>query len=113
MHILTQVYEFSASIGALEGYVYHKKSMAEMDKKALDVWTGNLVEAYRLLPEEVKKEIQPSLDLTLNRAISSFEAFLEKDHEILKRLYAMISQREALSPDDFKKKKWFQKDQHE
>lgn len=113
MHIYTQIYEFSASMGALEGYVYQKKSMAEMDTKALDVWTGNLVTAHGLLPKDVLEQIRPSLDLTLNRAISSFETFLEKDHEILKRLYAMIGQREALTPDDFQKKKWFQKDQYE
>lgn len=113
MHIYTQLYEFSASIGALEGYVYQKKSMAEMDQKALDIWTENLFEAYRLLPEGVMKEIRPRLDLTLNRAIGSFEAFLEKDHEILKRLHTMIGQRKALTPDDFQKKKWFQKEQHE
>jgi uncharacterized protein YfkK (UPF0435 family) len=113
MHIYTQIYEFSASIGALEGYVYQKKGMDEMDTKALDVWTTNLVTAYGLLPKDALVQIQPGLDLTLNRAISSFEAFLEKHHEILKRLYAMIGQRETLSPDDFQKKKWFQKDQHE
>ncbi len=110
MHIYTQIYEFSASVGALEGYVYQKKSMDEMDKKALDVWTGNLVDAYGLLPKEVLDEIRPFLDLTLNRAISSFEAFLDKDHELLNRLYSMIGKRKALSPDDFQKKKWFQKD---
>lgn len=113
MHIYAQIYEFSSSIGALEGYVYQKKNMAEMDPKALDNWTENLFEAYRLLPEGVMKEIRPRLDLTLNRAISSFEVFLEKDHEILKRLHAMTGQREALTPDDFQKKKWFQKNQHE
>ncbi|MFA5906207.1 MAG: hypothetical protein WC836_19920 [Desulfobacula sp.] len=113
MHLYTQIYEYSASVGALEGYVYQKKSMAEMDTNALDVWTGNLVDAYGLLPPDVLREVQPGLDLTLNRAISSFEAFLEKDHEILKRLYAMVGQREPLSPDDFQKKKWFQKDQYE
>jgi len=113
MHIFTQIYEFSSSIGALEGYVYQKKSMDEMDPKALDAWTGNLVDAYGLLPDDVLENIQPSLDLTLNRAISSFDVILTEDHEILKRLYAMVGQRKTVSPDDFQKKKWFQKENHE
>jgi len=113
MHIYARIYEFSASVGALEGYGYRKKSMAELNAEALDVWTGNLVEAFRLLPEDAVKEIRPRLDLTLNRAISSFEAFLEKDHVILKRLYAMVGQRKSVSPDDFQKKKWFQEEAHE
>ncbi|WP_041279375.1 hypothetical protein [Desulfobacula toluolica] len=108
MHLYNQIYEFAASVGALEGYVYHKKSVAEMDMKALHVWTGNLVDAYDHLPADVLDKVQPSLDLTLNRAISSFNAILEKDHQVLERLNSMISREKECSPDDFQKKKWFQ-----
>lgn len=50
MHLYTQIYEFSASIGALEGYVYNKKNIDEIDMKALDVWTGNQIDAYEMIP---------------------------------------------------------------
>lgn len=113
MHLYTQIYEFSASLGALEGYVYHKKSLAEMDEKALDVWTGHLIDAYGLLPGDVLAEIQPAMDLTLNRAISSFEAILDHDHPFLRRLHAMLGERKSMSPDDFQKKKWFETGGHE
>ncbi len=110
MHIYTQIYEFAASIGALEGYVYKKTSLDELDVKALLVWTGNLVEAYGLLPPEALEKTQPALDLTLNRAISSFNKFLDNDHILLKRLHSLVNKDIHCSPDDFQKKKWFQKD---
>lgn len=110
MHEYTKIYEFAASVGALEGYVYKKTSLDEMDTKALLVWTQNLVDAYGHFPTDVLGKIQPSLDLTLNRAISSFNMFLEKDHIVLERLHSMIDTQISSSPDDFQKKKWFQND---
>ncbi len=110
MHIYTQIYEFAASIGALEGYVYKKKSLDEMDIDALLVWTGNLVDAYGHLASDALGNIQSSLDLTLNRAISSFNTILEEDHIVLERLHLMVKTGIHCSPDDFQKKKWFQKD---
>lgn len=109
MHVYEQIYEFSSSAGALEGYVYGKRSREAVDMQALDVWTGNLTEAYRLLPSEVLERIRPGLDLTLNRAAASLEGFLETDHPVLRRVHAMIGQRTDAGPDDFQKKKWFQK----
>jgi hypothetical protein len=113
MHLYTQIYEFAASVGALEGYVYHKNSVDEMDMKALHVWTGNLVDAYANLTSDILEKVQPSLDLTLNRAMSSLTALLEKDHELLERINSMIGSKRDCSPDDFQKKKWFQKNESE
>jgi len=113
MHLYAQIYEFSASIGALEGYVYHKKSVDEMDMTALQVWTGNLMDAYDNLPSGVLEKIRESLDLTLNRAISSLTPILEKDHEVMVRVNSMIGRKTNASPDDFQKKKWFQKNDNE
>ena len=76
---------------------------------ALDVWTGNLVDAYGHLPPDALEKIRDSLDLTLNRAAGSLNAVLEKDHKVLERINSMISLENKCLPDDFQKKKWFQK----
>lgn len=108
MHLYTQIYEFAASAGAFEGYVYHKKSVNEMDMKALDIWAGHLKEAYDLLPPEVLEVFQEGLDLTLNRAIASLVPLLDKNHTVMVALLSMISEEKACSADDFQKKKWFE-----
>lgn len=108
MNQTEKLYEFAASAGALEGYVYHKKDVVQVDMDAMDVWTLNLVEAYRLLPEDIKTDIRNGLDKTLNRAVSSLNVFLEPDHPVLKRVVSMLGNPESCSPDDFQKKKWFQ-----
>jgi hypothetical protein len=78
---------------------------------ALDVWTGNLVEAYGKLPLDVLEKIRESLDLTVNRTVSSLEPILGKNHVILERVVSMVGRRTDCSPDDFQKKKWFQADE--
>jgi hypothetical protein len=101
-----QIYEFGASAGALEGYVYRR---SEVDTKALSVWIGNLAEAYRLLPEPVLDEIQPALDMTLGRAFRSLASLFGENHELAVKVRSMIKGELPVSPDDFEKKKWFQK----
>jgi hypothetical protein len=105
MNPYLQVYEFGASAGALEGYVYRRE---EADLRALPVWIGNLLEAYRLLPEPVLDEIQPALDMTLGRAFRSLAFLLGENHELAVKLRSMIKGALPESPDDFQKKKWFQ-----
>ena len=46
MHIYQKIYEFAASAGAFEGYVY-RRTKAEIDIKALSNWVDNLLDAYR------------------------------------------------------------------
>ena len=99
------IYEFAASAGALEGFVYHKKSI---DPNALPIWVDNLVAAYGLLPEKALDEIQPSLDQTLGRAIRSLVSLLGEDHLIIQKLGSMVSGEMPESPYDFRKWKWFQ-----
>jgi hypothetical protein len=100
-----RVYEFGASVGALEGYVYRRE---EVDLKALPIWIGNLLEAYRLLPDSVLDEIQPALDMTLGRAFKSLSLLLGENHGIVVKVRSMIKGGLPESPDDFQKKKWFQ-----
>ena len=106
MHIHTRIYEFAASAGALEGYVYRRK---EMDMKAIPVWVNNLAAAYEHLPSETRTEIQSSLDQTLGRAIRSLSSLLGEDSEIVLKLGAMVKGPLPESADDFRKKKWFEK----
>ena len=101
-----KIYEFAASAGALEGYVYDK---ARLDENIVTRWCDNLVSAYNLFPLEVRKEFQTSLDETLGRAIRSLLPIFGEDHEIIKKIKSMTEGPLPGSADDFQKKKWFQK----
>jgi hypothetical protein len=105
MGLYVEVYEFAASAGALEGYVYHKK---EAELRDLSVWIGNLHQGYQLLPEPVLHEIQPFIDMTLGRAFRSLVPLLGENHEMLLKVRSMIKGALPESADDFRKKKWFQ-----
>ena len=105
MHLFAQLYEFAASAGALEGYVYRRE---EVDMKALTNWIGNLKAAYGLLPQEVLQEVQPSIDQTLGRAWKSLALGLGQDHDLAQTVKSMVKGRLPETADDFKKRKWFQ-----
>lgn len=106
MHIYAKIYEFAASAGALEGYVYHKE---KLDMNALPIWVGNLITAYQDLPAEAREEFQSSLDQTLGRAISSLIPLLGEGSELVHSLKSMVVGPRPESPDDFQKRKWFEK----
>jgi len=106
MHLYAQLYEFAASAGALEGFVYRRPDMAAA---TIEKWVENLGQAYPLIPAEVLKEIQPSLDGTLGRAVRSVGQVLGEKHPMVHRLKSMVKGPLPASPDDFRKTKWFQK----
>jgi hypothetical protein len=62
MHIYQEIYEFAASAGAFEGYVYRRPE-AEIDFKALSNWVDNLLDAYRHLAPDVLSEFQSAMIL--------------------------------------------------
>ena len=105
MHMYTQIYEFAASAGALEGYVYEKKNLNE---QVLAKWCDNLLRAYQLFPAEVRKEFQTSCDGTLGRAIHSLIPLLGNEHEIVGKLKSMTADQLPKSANDFHKTKWFE-----
>jgi hypothetical protein len=109
MHEYEKIYEFAASLGSFEGYVYGKQSIRELDLDALENWSGNILEAYRHLPETVKGRIQDRCDQTAGRAARSLETVLGADDPITKRLYAIVTPDKPLpeSAGAFNKKKWF------
>jgi hypothetical protein len=106
MHLYSKIYEFAASAGALEGYVYRKD---KLDMEAVTNWVENLVAAYNHLPSEVLDEFQSSIDQTIGRAIRSLSSASALEHEILRKLKSMVVGTLPDSADDFQKKKWFRK----
>ena len=103
MHIYTKIYEFAASAGAFEGYVYHKETL---DAQALSAWVNNLVTAYGHLPSEVRAQIQSGLDQTLGRAIQSLISVLGEDNALVRKLQPLVVGSMPKSADDFQRKKW-------
>ena len=78
MHEYKKIYEFAASLGSFEGYVYGKRNARELDLDALENWSANIVGAYGHLPDAVKSQIQDRCDQTAGRAIRSLGQ-LERD----------------------------------
>ncbi len=105
MNLYQQIYEFAASAGAFEGYVYGRR---DLDMNALPNWIANLNQAYALIPREILDQIQPSIDQTLGRAWRSASQVLGEDHELVAKLGAMIKGSAPDSSDAFRKDKWFQ-----
>lgn len=106
MHTYTQIYEFAASAGAFEGYVYRK---TEADSIVLSRWVDHLVAAYGLFSPEVREHFQTTLNGTLGRAIASLLPVLGEKHDIIIKLKTVVSSPLPASADDFEKKKWFEK----
>ena len=106
MHIYTEIYEFAASAGAFEGFVYPKEKLNPND---LPKWVNNLVAAYQHLPDEVKNEFQSSIDQTLGRAVRALDPILGEEHDTIRKLKSMIAGSIPESADDFQKEKHFEK----
>lgn len=108
MNIYRQIFEFAASAGAFEGYVY-RRSQTEMDTGTLSNWADNLLEAYHQLPADVVDECQSGCDHTLGRAIKSLIAQFGQEHPVIGKLQLLVKGELPADPDDFQKEKWFQK----
>ena len=104
MHVYLKIYEFAASAGAFEGYVYRRENI---DTSTLPNWVDNLVSGYEHLPSEARDEFQSSLDQTLGRAIKSLIPLLGEEQETIGKLKSMIKGSLPESADDFQKNKWF------
>ena len=98
MGIYKKVYDFAAKAGSLEGYVYPRE---KVDVSYLPRWSDNLVEQYWGLPPEVREEFQSLCDQTLGRTIQSLLPILGEDHEVIKKLKALVRRKLPSSPDDF------------
>ena len=107
MHIYQEIYEFAASAGAFEGYVY-RKTRADIDMGVLSKWADNLLDAYHHLSVQVVTEFQFSCNQTLGRAIKSLIPLFGEEHEVVNKLSKIVKGGLPESPDDFQKQKWFQ-----
>ncbi len=106
MHINTQIYEFAASAGAFEGYVYRK---TEADTAMLSRWVDHLLTAYQHIPPDAREHFQAALNGTLGRATASLLPVLGEENDVVRKLKTMLSAPLPASADDFQKKKWFEK----
>lgn len=102
MEIYTEIFEFAASAGALEGYVFKKEHLAPGE---LDDWIFNLVKQYESFPGEIKKHFQDSLDRTMGRAVHSLVLILGSDHHHVLSLKSLIAGDIPVSSHDFNREK--------
>jgi hypothetical protein len=100
MGLYSELYDFAASAGSFEGYVYRNK---DMDIEYLPKWSGNLARQYQALPDDVKAEMQHMCDGTLGRAVQSLVPVLGEEHEVINNLRSCIKGELPKSPDDFEK----------
>ena len=100
--LYSEIYEFAASAGALEGYVYPKEAL---EASHLDNWVRNLVAQYRELPGAVREAFQPALDRTLGRAVHSIAAVLGDGHPHVVALRSMVVGEMPASSTDFEAEK--------
>jgi hypothetical protein len=97
-----EIYEFAASAGALEGFVYSRR---ELEVGQLDNWIHHLGKQYLDISENVRKSFQPCLDRTVGRAVQSLIPILGPEHEHIIALKKLIVGEMPASPFDFEKEK--------
>ena len=102
MDIYREIFEFAASAGALEGYVYKRNNLATNE---LDDWVQNLVKQYHDFPEKAKTHFQTSLDRTMGRATHSLSAILGPKHQHVLSLKSLITGDIPASSHDFNREK--------
>lgn len=97
-----EIYEFAASAGALEGYLFLKK---DLEAASLDNWVRNLYRQYANFPDEIRACFQGALDRTLGRAVRSLVTLLGDDHVHVSTLRSMIKGALPDSAQDFEQEK--------
>ena len=98
MEIYREIFEFAASAGALEGYVFKKDHLAPGE---LDDWVWNLVKQYEGFPGEIRENFQGSLNRTMGRAVHSLSPILGSDHQHVLSLKSLIIGGIPTSSQDF------------
>ena len=93
-----EIYEFAASAGALEGFVFRRQALEAAEVKD---WIRNLSAQYTDLPPEAREAFQPALNRTLGRAIHSLASLLGRDHPHVVSLQRMVVGDAPTAADDF------------
>ncbi|OPY79361.1 MAG: hypothetical protein A4E65_01892 [Syntrophorhabdus sp. PtaU1.Bin153] len=102
MGVYSDVYEFAARAGALEGFVYQKE---KLEPGSLNPWVEHLIGQYKALSPEVRQEFQNLCDGTIGRAIRSLIPLVGEDHELIGKLKTMTAGKLPSSPDDFSRQR--------
>ena len=76
MALNRDLFNFSAKVGCLEGYLYERK---EADISTLPNWVGNIEKMYRNLPEKVKRDFLEDYKHILEKILQSSEKILKKE----------------------------------
>lgn len=100
--LYTEIYEFAASAGALEGFVHPRK---KLEASQLDNWIENIGKQYLAISGDVRNSFQPSLDRTLGRAVQALIPVLGPEHAHIVALKKLIVGQMPASPFDFEKEK--------
>ena len=88
MALNRDLFNFSAKVGCLEGYLYERK---EADISTLPNWVGNIEKMYRNLPAKTKRDFLEDYKHILEKILQSYEKILKKDDGVLTKLKRMIA----------------------
>jgi hypothetical protein len=90
MALYRDLFNFSAKVGCLEGYLYERRNV---DVSALPNWVDNIDKMYEKLPKEVKADIYEEYISILKKILLSAKKILGEDDELVLRLNKMISEK--------------------
>jgi len=88
MGVDKNLFNFSAKVGCLEGYLFERK---DADISTLPNWLGNIEKMYRDLPAKVKRDFLEDYKNILAKILQSLEKILEKEDGVLAKLKNMIA----------------------
>lgn len=88
MGLNRDLFNFSAKVGCLEGYLHARK---DADISTLPNWVGNIEKMYRDLPEEVKKDFLEDYKNILEKIFHASGKLLKKEDGVLAKLKSMIA----------------------
>jgi len=88
MGLNRDLFNFSAKVGCLEGYLHERK---DANISTLPNWVGNIEKMYRDLPAEVKGDILEDYKNILEKILHSLENILKKEDGVLAKLKSMIA----------------------
>ena len=88
MTLNKDLFNFSAKVGCLEGYLHERR---DANISTLPNWVGNIEKMYQNLPEEVKGDLFEDYKEILEKILRSLEKILKKEDGVLTKLKGMIA----------------------
>ena len=88
MGLNRDLFNFSAKVGCLEGYLHERK---DPDISTLPNWVENIERMYRNLPAEAKRDFLEDYKNILEKILHSLENILKKEDGVLAKLKSMIA----------------------